>query len=162
MSPTNFSPPWLSDLSCQWWYWSDWLLEWYSKLKSQPPTPELQVNVCAGPKTASRKPASVEHCVPPAHPLGLKVELDTVPDRKPWNSPTMPGLTVDPWWDEVSQAPGLSGPVVVKVPSRKSSVTLKVPSPLSCTLNERSKVSFAQGAPQVPPSGELLGNGPKS
>ena len=37
-----------------------------------------------------------------------------------------------------AQAPGLLGPVVTKVPCRESTVTLNVPSPLSCTVYERS------------------------
>ena len=100
MSPTNFSPPWLSDLSCQSWYCNDWSLEWYSKLKSQPAKPALQVNAelkGASPKTAARIPCVVEQsALAAAQPAGLYEELVTVPERKPWNPPVTPAPTVEP------------------------------------------------------------------
>src|SRR2546425_8731921 len=73
----------------------------------------------------------------------------------------MPGRTVVPWCVPSSQPPGLAGPVVTKVPFLKSSRTAKVPSPLSWTVKNRSKLSSAHGL-QVPPSGSAaVGNGPR-
>src|SRR5437016_9340968 len=74
--------------------------------------------------------------------------------------PVTPASTVDPCLDPVSQAPGLSPPIVMNDPFLSCSSTENVPSPLLCTFQNRSKVSFAHG-PHHPFSAVVRVNGPK-
>src|SRR3954447_13703971 len=107
-------------------------------------------------------PALVEQsAVTALQPFGLNVELVTVPSSDPCMVPVTPGRTVAPWLLSVSQAPGLTPPMVTNEPCLYSTRTRNVPSPLSLTLKSRWNVSVAQGWLHEPLSVEVVSKGPK-
>src|SRR3954468_1864142 len=107
-------------------------------------------------------PALVEQsAVTALQPFGLNVELVTVPSSDPCMVPVTPGRTVAPWLLSVSQAPGLTPPMVTNEPCLYSTRTRNVPSPLSLTLKSRWNVSVAQGWLHEPLSVVVLVYGPK-
>src|SRR5712691_1188231 len=142
---------------------SPWSPDAYSKAKLQVPAPDRQVKAALGPNVAAINTLVVVQSAPTAvHPAALKDPPLTVPSRYPWKVPLMPDATTFPWCESSSQPPGLAGPVVTNVPFLKSSRTLNVPSPLSWTVRNRSKLSTAHELPQLPPSGSpAVANGPR-